>query len=191
MSVIFGMPSGWSFSGTTANSSSSSSSSSSTSAFTDPVLLQGKAVLASKLFKNDDFLTQLAKSSFKELPPSADAVQELLWGMLNTRGDSSINEQDVRAAVTNAGGSSADGTALWSSLDPNFKGSMTAQEFVNNLFVTTAIKELMPNIRSDVDDRRAEVDLQKVQDGSQTLLGQMMNSDSPIGGPDGYINMFV
>jgi len=61
------------------------------------------------------------------------SVQQSLFNEIDTSGSGSITKSGLEQAVTTAGGTTAAADALYSDLDPNNTGSVTQQQFAQNL----------------------------------------------------------
>jgi Ca2+-binding EF-hand superfamily protein len=61
------------------------------------------------------------------------AIQQSLFNEIDTSGSGSITESSLEKAVTTAGGTTTAADALYAKLDPNNTGSVTEQQFSQNL----------------------------------------------------------
>jgi Ca2+-binding EF-hand superfamily protein len=61
------------------------------------------------------------------------SIQQSLFNEIDTSGSGSITKSSLETAVTTAGGTSAAADALYADLDPNNIGSVTEQQFSQNL----------------------------------------------------------
>ena len=60
-------------------------------------------------------------------------LQQSLFSKIDSNGDGSITQSELETAVTAAGGSTQGADALYAALDPNNTGSVSAQQFSQNL----------------------------------------------------------
>jgi len=121
---------------------------------------------AGQRVKNQEFLDTLAGASLQWLPPSVNAMQELIWGMFNQDGDSSFSRADVERVVRNEGGNAAEAGALWAVLSPDGEKTVTAQKFATNSYLTVALGNMQASIRTDVDEARFNKKLADIKSGS-------------------------
>src|SRR5579864_2527322 len=66
----------------------------------------------------------------------ANAVQQLqqrLFSKIDANGDGSVTKSELEQAVTKAGGTTTGADALYATLDPNNTGSVSEQQFAQNL----------------------------------------------------------
>lgn len=61
------------------------------------------------------------------------SIRQNLFNEIDTSGSGSITKSQVEQAVTTAGGTTAAADALYADLDPNNTGSVTEQQFSQNL----------------------------------------------------------
>jgi Ca2+-binding EF-hand superfamily protein len=61
------------------------------------------------------------------------SIQQSLFNEIDTSGIGSITKSELEQAVTTAGGTTTAADALYATLDPNNTGSVTAQQFAQNL----------------------------------------------------------
>jgi len=61
------------------------------------------------------------------------SIQQSLFNEIDTNGSGSITKSSLETAVTTAGGTTAAADALYADLDPNNTGSVTEQQFSQNL----------------------------------------------------------
>ena len=64
---------------------------------------------------------------------SADALAQNLFSQIDTSGSGSITKSELEQAVTSAGGTTTAADALYAKLDPNNTGSVTEQQFADQL----------------------------------------------------------
>lgn len=60
-------------------------------------------------------------------------VQQQLFSKIDSNGDGNITQSELDQAVTSAGGTTAAANALYGDLDPNDTGSVSEQQFAQNL----------------------------------------------------------
>src|SRR5579864_6770662 len=66
----------------------------------------------------------------------ANAIQQLqqrLFNKIDANGDGSVTKSELEQAVTKAGGTTTSADALYAALDPNSTGSVSEQQFAQNL----------------------------------------------------------
>jgi hypothetical protein len=97
---------------------------------------------AMNLLLNDSGLLQsLQDNSNIYVPPGYNQILSLLWGVMNSNGDSNITRTELEHAVRVEGGATSDADALWSQLEPgdpngtNPASGVTAGEFAENEYV--------------------------------------------------------
>jgi len=66
-------------------------------------------------------------------PDPATSFKQNLFPQLDANGDGILTKSELEQAVTAAGGTSASADALYAQLDPNNTGSVSEQQFVQNL----------------------------------------------------------
>ena len=138
----------------------------------------------SMLLEAPALLESLADNSFKFLPPSYKTILSTLWGLININENSTIVQSDIERAIREFDGNAAIGMALWSHMDSEGKGVISAGDYAQNDYLEQAISSMLETIRENVEQVREEAERNTAS--SNTLLDHIV----PGGGSGSVLDAF-
>ncbi|MCK5519034.1 MAG: hypothetical protein KAI61_06435 [Alphaproteobacteria bacterium] len=137
------------------------------------------------LMETPELLQSLASRSFKYLPPSYTMVLSTFWGLINVNENSTLVQSDVERAVREVGGSAADGMALWSQMDPEYEGVISAGDFAQNEYLTKTITEMLETVQENVDQVREE------ETAKSATSNSLLDYAAPGGASGSVLDLFA
>ncbi len=138
----------------------------------------------SMLLEAPALLESLADNSFKFLPPSYKTILSTLWGLININENSTIVQSDIERAIREFDGNAAIGMALWSHMDSENEGVISAGDYAQNDYLEQAISSMLETIRENVEQVREEAERNTAS--SNTLLDHIV----PGGGSGSVLDAF-
>jgi len=149
----------------------------------------------SMLITSNDVVGALSAESSTYVPPTGSQMASDVWALFDVNGTKAISESDVKTAVVAEGGTVSEAEDLWKQLSPSGAGNVSATQFVEGSFVTSALTANAKAVQSAVSKYQlantgtsSSVLDQFSSAGADALAGAAAGyNDSPVGG-GGYTN---
>jgi hypothetical protein len=138
------------------------------------------------LLQSTEVLQSLVTLSSKYVPPSDATIMSTMWGLFNTSGSAVITKDDVQKAVFSVGtGGTSAVDALWSQLDPENKGSISAGDFAKSPYLATALGDMSKELLAAIEDMRQS------QAAAAPASGSLLDFVAPGGRSGTILDLFV
>jgi hypothetical protein len=121
------------------------------------------------LLHSPQVLEALANQSSKYVPPTFGRIMAILWGLLNSSGNSLLTKDEVKLAVFSVGsGSTNDIDSFWEHINPDKTAAISAGDFTISEKLRGSINKMTDELMPAVDEARIKNESE--QGGSSSIL---------------------